>query len=79
MPNEITMYAKFDGKCTDCGYKIDKGSAIKYNTANRTAKHVKCPKPDYSGTEQKNIFNMWIERAKEIEVLQNQIRERRKA
>jgi hypothetical protein len=79
MSSEITMYAKFDGKCTDCGYKIDKGAAIKYNTASRTAKHVKCPEPDYSGDKQRNIFEMWIERAKETEVLQEKMRERRKA
>lgn len=67
MADEILMYAKFDGKCSECAYKIDKGAAIKYNTFRKTAKHVKCPEPDYSGSEQKDIFDMWVKIAQDLE------------
>ena len=65
--DEITMMSKFPGKCSDCGYKFPEGTLIKFNTFKRTARHVKCPEPDYSGAEQKNIFDMWIERAQDTE------------
>lgn len=66
MTDEYIMQAKFAGKCTECGYKINVGDTIKYNTFRKTAKHKKCPEPDYSGTEQKNVFNLWIQRAEEV-------------
>jgi len=77
MANEITMASKFPGKCPDCGFRFPEGTQIKYNRDTKVATHVKCPEPDYSGTEQKNIFDMWIERAKETEVLQEQMKGRR--
>jgi hypothetical protein len=43
MAYEILMYAKFPGKCRDCGLKIEQGAAIKFDMFNKTAKHVKCP------------------------------------
>lgn len=64
------MSAKFPGTCISCKYRIEVGTWIIYDPVTKKAKHKKCPKPDYSGTEQKNIFEMWIERAKETEVLQ---------
>jgi len=72
MSDEITMVSKFPGKCTECGFNFPKDTFIRFNTLKRTAKHVKCPEPDYSGTEQKNIFEMWIERAKELEERTNE-------
>lgn len=66
MTDEYIMQAKFAGKCTECGYKINVGDLIKYNTFRKTAKHKKCPEPDYSGTEQTNVFNLWIQRAEQI-------------
>lgn len=67
MSDEIWMYAKFDGKCSACGYNIDKGAAIKFNTFHKTAKHVKCPELDYSGAEQRNIFDMRVKMAQDLE------------
>lgn len=66
MPYEITMFAKFAGKCSDCGFKFPEGTAIKFHTGRRTARHVKCPEVSYDGTEQANVFNMWIQRAEEV-------------
>lgn len=67
MSNEITMQAKFAGKCTECGFRFAEGAFIRFHTFNRTAKHVKCPEVSYDGSEQASIFEMWIERAQEIE------------
>lgn len=64
MTDEIIMSAKFAGKCTECGYKINVGDTIKYNTFRKTAKHKICPEPD--GTEQAQIFEMWVQRAEEV-------------
>ena len=66
MTDEYIMQAKYPGKFTECGYKINVGDAIIYNAFRKTAKHKVCPEPDYIGTEQTNIFNMWIQRAEEI-------------
>jgi hypothetical protein len=60
VPDERIISAQFPGKCTDCGFKFPIGTLIKFNTHKRTARHVKCPEPDYSGTEQANIFEMWV-------------------
>lgn len=67
MSNEITMSAKFPGTCTECGFRFAEGTFIKFHTFKRTAKHVKCPEPDYSGAEQISIFETWVQRAQEIE------------
>jgi hypothetical protein len=67
MANEITMAAKFAGKCSECGFRFPKDTFIKFHTFNRTAKHVKCPEPDYSGVEQRSIFETWVQRAQESE------------
>jgi hypothetical protein len=71
MSNEIMMCAKFAGKCSECGFKIEQGAFIKFHTGTRKAKHVKCPEPDYSGSEQAKVFEMWIERAQEVNSDQN--------
>ena len=60
MSDEITMVSKFPGKCTECGFKFPKDTFIRFNTFKRTAKHVKCPEVSYDGTEQANVFDMWI-------------------
>lgn len=67
MSDEITMSAKFAGKCSECGFKFSEGTRIKFHTFKRTAKHAKCPEVSYDGSEQASIFGMWIERAQEIE------------
>ena len=66
MTDEILLFSKFAGKCAECGYKFEAGTLIRYNTFKKTAKHKVCPKPDYSGTEQRDIFEMWIQRAQEV-------------
>lgn len=66
MPGELTITAKFAGKCVECGYRIEVGTWIKYDLVTKKARHKKCPEPDYSGTEQKNVFNTWIQRAEEV-------------
>lgn len=67
MANEFEMESKYAGKCADCGFKFPEGTKIKYNRDTKVAVHVKCPEVDYSGAEQKNIFDLWIERAQEME------------
>ena len=61
MGDERLIAAKYTGTCTECGYKINVNDSIMYNTYRKTARHFKCPEPDYSGTEQKNMFDAWIE------------------
>lgn len=39
---EITIVAKFDGKCSQCVDKIRKGAKVLYNTSARTARHLTC-------------------------------------
>jgi hypothetical protein len=62
IPDERIISAKFEGKCTDCGCKFPQGTLIKFNTHKRTARHVKCPKPDYarSAIEHEKLFEMWV-------------------
>lgn len=42
MAIEITMMARYAGKCIACNQRIDEGELIKFNTFKKTAKHVKC-------------------------------------
>lgn len=67
MSNEITMQAKFAGKCTECGFNFPKDTFIKFHTGTRKAKHVKCPEVSYDGSEQAGIFETWVQRAQESE------------
>lgn len=67
MANEFEMESKYAGKCADCGFRFPVGTKIKFDTVKRVATHAKCPEVDYSGAEQKNIFDLWIERAQEME------------
>jgi hypothetical protein len=67
MSNQITMTAKFPGKCSACGFKFAAGAQIKFDIDNRTAEHVKCPEVSYDGAEQANIFDMWVKMAQETE------------
>ncbi len=66
MTDEYIMQAKYPGQCTECGYKFEAGTLIRYNTFRKTARHKVCPEPDYSGTEQRNIFELWVQRAQEV-------------
>lgn len=63
MIDDVIMRAKFAGKCTECKYRFEAGALIIFNMFRRTVKHKVCPEPDYSGTEQVDIFNMWVQRA----------------
>jgi hypothetical protein len=67
-PDEIEMKSRYPGKCYNCGYAIDIGTKIKFNTVKRVASHVECKKPDYSGAEQVKLFEMWVQRAQESDV-----------
>jgi len=58
--SEITIPAKFAGKCQACGFKFPAGTWIKFDPVRRTAMHRQCPEPSYDGTEQAAIFNQWI-------------------
>lgn len=80
MPSELIITAKFASKCPICGYKMELGSSVKWDPAQKKAWHIKCPEPDYMSSviEQKNIFDRWIERAKEMEELQQHMKGRRK-
>ncbi len=66
MQDEIIMSAKFPGKCTECGYRFEAGTLIKFNTFRKTAKHKVCPEPSYDGTEQVKVFEMCVQRAQEV-------------
>ncbi len=65
MAHEFTMSAKYEGKCTDCGYKIVVGTWIIYDPSTKKARHKECPQPDPN--EQRNVFDAWIEAFQKME------------
>lgn len=65
MSHEFTMSAKFEGKCTDCGYKINVGTWIIYDPATKKARHKECPVPDPN--EARNTFDTWVKAFQEMD------------
>jgi len=48
----ITMKAKYNGWCTDCGYTIWKGEKIRYSG---TPKHMNCESARFDGNKRYHI------------------------
>ncbi len=65
--DEILIFAKYAGTCTDCGYRIAVNASIWFNTHTRKARHKNCPEISYDGSEQRNTFDTWIKAFQDME------------
>ncbi len=60
------MPAKYPGTCKKCGQRFPVGTQINWDPATKKAEHFeKCPELSYDGTEQANIFEMWVKLGQE--------------